>query len=167
MRILKPSLRCWLILKKEGILHGEIMSFMEKERSVKAFLVALKSYHHGIGLHRGMALLSFFQSRYQKPARQRQWSLSRTHESPPPPHTHKKGGLKIYRAWRSWYCQTPLGDGEKVGNFKEGAEGPWLGPQIKILALPWRRVRKEDGKEKRKKLLKNKNHQWVGGERQG
>lgn len=119
MCILKPSLRCWLILKKEGILHGEIMSFMEKERSVKAFLVALKSYHHGIGLHRGMALLSFFQSRYQKPARQRQWSLSRNHESPPPPHTHKKGGLKIYRAWRSWF-QTP----NPTTVFKK-RENPW------------------------------------------
>ena len=49
-----------MILRKEGILHGEITNFMEKERSVKAFLVALKSYHHSISLHRDMALLSFF-----------------------------------------------------------------------------------------------------------
>ena len=64
MCIWKPSLRCWLILVKEGTLHGHITNLMEKEMSVKSFLVDLKSHHHGISLHRGMALLSFFQPRY-------------------------------------------------------------------------------------------------------
>lgn len=66
---------------KEGILHGEIMNFREREMSVTAFLVSLKSHHHSISLHRGMALLWFFQSRHQKSARQRWSFLSRAHES--------------------------------------------------------------------------------------
>lgn len=78
---------------KGRILHGGIMNCRQWEMWVKAFLVSLKSHCHSISLHRGMALLWFFQSRYQKSAMQRWPFLNRTYvlrNLTPRPHPPKK-----------------------------------------------------------------------------